>query len=322
MRPGICTIQRDRGRWITEWCAFHYLVGFRQFYFFAHRCTDNTLEVLRRLQGIIDLKVYVVPEHTSRPQLAAYKFAYENHGDEIDSLAFVDGDEFLFPTQSKDIGVPISKLDDGRLSALAVYWSCFGSSGHVTEPEGLIVENFRRRAPNDFGANSHVKSIVRGGLGRGGFQVFDNSHVFATLHGTYDEKHRLIDRGLPEHAPSYEEMRINHYLCQSLEYFKGFKQQSGNADAGADYMRPDRWWTDHDRNDVYDSSMERFYDDLKSLMRDWSSRTPVGDRVVPFPLMAEAANVPRFDVGRNMPCPCGSGKRFKHCHGAVDQSVT
>lgn len=23
-----------------------------------------------------------------------------------------------------------------------------------------------------------------------------------------------------------------------------------------------------------------------------------------------------YDVGRNEPCPCGSGKKFKHCHGA------
>ena len=22
-------------------------------------------------------------------------------------------------------------------------------------------------------------------------------------------------------------------------------------------------------------------------------------------------------VGRNKPCPCGSGKKFKHCHGKV-----
>jgi len=22
-------------------------------------------------------------------------------------------------------------------------------------------------------------------------------------------------------------------------------------------------------------------------------------------------------VGRNQPCPCGSGKKFKHCHGAI-----
>ena len=28
-----------------------------------------------------------------------------------------------------------------------------------------------------------------------------------------------------------------------------------------------------------------------------------------------AAAVPR--VGRNEPCPCGSGKKYKHCHGAL-----
>jgi preprotein translocase subunit SecA len=28
-----------------------------------------------------------------------------------------------------------------------------------------------------------------------------------------------------------------------------------------------------------------------------------------------AAN-PYADIGRNDPCPCGSGKKFKKCHGA------
>jgi preprotein translocase subunit SecA len=26
-------------------------------------------------------------------------------------------------------------------------------------------------------------------------------------------------------------------------------------------------------------------------------------------------------VGRNEPCPCGSGRKFKHCHGALQQSA-
>ena len=30
---------------------------------------------------------------------------------------------------------------------------------------------------------------------------------------------------------------------------------------------------------------------------------------------AAAGAVPR--VGRNDPCPCGSGKKYKHCHGAL-----
>jgi preprotein translocase subunit SecA len=31
---------------------------------------------------------------------------------------------------------------------------------------------------------------------------------------------------------------------------------------------------------------------------------------------AQPARVPAAKVGRNDPCPCGSGKKFKRCHGA------
>jgi preprotein translocase subunit SecA len=32
-------------------------------------------------------------------------------------------------------------------------------------------------------------------------------------------------------------------------------------------------------------------------------------------MAAAAAGMAR--VGRNDPCPCGSGKKFKHCHGQL-----
>jgi preprotein translocase subunit SecA len=35
---------------------------------------------------------------------------------------------------------------------------------------------------------------------------------------------------------------------------------------------------------------------------------------------SEQAQTVRRDmpkVGRNEPCPCGSGKKFKHCHGTL-----
>jgi preprotein translocase subunit SecA len=33
------------------------------------------------------------------------------------------------------------------------------------------------------------------------------------------------------------------------------------------------------------------------------------------PRLAQAAAMPK--VGRNDPCPCGSGKKYKHCHGQL-----
>ena len=35
----------------------------------------------------------------------------------------------------------------------------------------------------------------------------------------------------------------------------------------------------------------------------------------PLPSMAEVAELP--PVSRNAPCPCGSGRKYKHCHGQL-----
>ncbi len=37
----------------------------------------------------------------------------------------------------------------------------------------------------------------------------------------------------------------------------------------------------------------------------------------PESLSAANPNLPDRRVGRNDPCPCGSGKKFKNCHGAA-----
>ena len=42
----------------------------------------------------------------------------------------------------------------------------------------------------------------------------------------------------------------------------------------------------------------------------------IGNDVATGP-QAKAAGVDFNKVGRNQACPCGSGKKFKHCHGAV-----
>jgi len=36
----------------------------------------------------------------------------------------------------------------------------------------------------------------------------------------------------------------------------------------------------------------------------------------PSPVGAGVAPNPYAGIGRNDPCPCGSGKKFKKCHGA------
>lgn len=263
MKVGIVSIQKNRAPWLHEWVAFHHLVGFSKFYVYAHNCTDASGAVLGRLAQAYDLKAFALNTDENQVQLKAYQHAYENFGHECDWLAFIDGDEFLFPTAANSIGHALAEYDHLRTSAIGAYWVCFGSSGHVQEPPGLVVQNYRQRPPLSFADNRHIKSIVRG---RQASRVGPNSHMFATPWGTQDELGRAVDFGLTKHEPSYTRFRINHYVTQSWQYFKEFKQGSGAADAGAAYVRPDSWWTKHDRNDETDSSLEHLVPALQREM--------------------------------------------------------
>lgn len=182
-------------------------------------------------------------------------------------MAFIDGDEFLFPTNDDSLEKVLNQFQYQPISALGVWWSCFGSSAHIKEPEGLVIDNYKQRASFDFEANRHIKSIVRGHQGSH-FSVGQNAHIFNTIYGTFDENFRPITSGfMPDLEPTYSKLRINHYVCQSYEYFKQFKQLSGAADAGPLAVRSDEWWTKHDRNDVLDSAILRFRPQLIEVLK-------------------------------------------------------
>lgn len=266
MRLGICTIQRDRGRWLKEWVTFHHLIGFKKFYIFLHRCTDNSAEVILELKKYFDIQCFVLGEELLRPQLVAYQYAYQNFGDEIDWMAFIDGDEFLFPTSSNNICEVMERFEYEKISAVGAWWACYGSNGHMREPDGLIIENYTRRAEFDLPDNSHFKSIVRGRQGSN-FSIGANAHFFNTLHGTVDEHFNPLTFGhMPGTKTSYDFLRINHYVCQSYEFFKTFKQHSGAADAGANVVRPDEKWHALDRNDVFDDKIHKFLPALQEKL--------------------------------------------------------
>ena len=52
---------------------------------------------------------------------------------------------FSFPFKLTAIRRALSNYDD--LPALGVQWHMFGSSGHKRRPSGLVIENYRQRAP-------------------------------------------------------------------------------------------------------------------------------------------------------------------------------
>lgn len=267
MKLSICTIQRDRARWLAEWVGFHYVVGFRKFFIYLHKCKDDSADTVLALQKLFDIECFTIPDDTPRPQFASYQHAYNTFGHTSDWMAFIDGDEFLFPTNDDSLEKVLNQFQYQPISALGVWWSCFGSNAHIKEPDGLVIDNYQRRASFDFEANRHIKSIVRGHQGSH-FSVNQNAHIFNTIYGTYDENLRQITSGfMPDLEPTYSKLRINHYVCQSYEYFKQFKQHSGAADAGPLAVRSDEWWTKHDRNDVLDNAILQFRPQLLEVLK-------------------------------------------------------
>lgn len=262
MRLGITTIQRDRAPWIKEWIGFHFLMGFRKFYFFAHNCRDNTREVLDALKKKFNIKIFIINSSDDSPQLKCYQDAYESFGHEVDWMAFIDSDEFLFPTSAKSMEIALKKYSNKKVSALGVYWSCFGSSGYLEEPPGLIIENYRYKASNGYPNNRHIKSIVRGGQGK--FVQASDPHIFQTPLGTYDENLRKVARGWTNYEPTYDKFRINHYVTQSRSYFLNFKAKFRTPDGSP--ARGESFWEEHDKNEVLDNSMDKFIEPLKKML--------------------------------------------------------
>jgi hypothetical protein len=255
MSLAICTIQRDRGPWIREWVEFHKIVGFDKFYIFLHNCTDNSSEVVLELSKKYDITTFSVSNDVFRPQLAAYQYCYQHFGDLHNWIAFIDGDEFLYSPTEITIKATLDQYNQKELSAIGVYWLCFGSSKHITEPSGLITKNYRFRAPHNFDNNSHIKSIVKGGQ-KSNFSVINNSHYFKTLIGTFDTDMRQINHGFTGNVPCFDKLIINHYVTQSREFFEKFKKLSGGADSNPNMVRGEDWWVTHDINEELDNSLE------------------------------------------------------------------
>ncbi|MBI4136503.1 glycosyltransferase family 92 protein [Candidatus Roizmanbacteria bacterium] len=259
MTLGITTIQRNRAPWIKEWVVFHYLVGFRKFYVYLHNCSDDTEKILNDLKKQFDITIFIVDPNLERSQSICYQDSYNNFGEEVDWMAFIDGDEFLFPSSAQSMEIALTTYSNKTVSALGSYWSCFGSSGHVEEPTGLLIENYRYRAPNSYYNNRHIKSIVRGGLGES-VQVSD-PHFFQTPSGTYDELLRPVTRGLTDYEPTYEQFRINHYVTQSRSHFVQFKSIFSTPDGSP--PRGESYWEEHNRNEILDNSMDKFIKPVK-----------------------------------------------------------
>ena len=210
----ICAIYRDEARYLAEWIELHRLVGVERFFLYDNFSVDNHQEVLAPYveQNIVTLHEW----HFEKGQLSSYDDCLSRHRDDARWISFLDLDEFLFsPT-----GRPVSEVlvDYESAPGVVVNWAMFGTSGHVTEPDGLVIENYLMRR-SDIPENCMFKSIVD--PARTSSQ--DGVHRFVHSGGpAMDENLRPIPDRPKSATPSlsYSRLRINHYFQKSEEAFR------------------------------------------------------------------------------------------------------
>ncbi|WP_068023933.1 glycosyltransferase family 2 protein [Rhodoplanes sp. Z2-YC6860] len=157
MRVGIVAIAKTEAPFLLEWVAFHRAVGIWHFFIADNGGDDGTSDLLKRL----DRAGHIVRfDFTDRhlAQLAAYDEIVPRLRGSLDLAVIIDIDEFVRPLASERVDTFFTEMfSDPNVSALALNWACYGSSGRIKPGRGLVTTRFKRRAEQDFRSNRHSK---------------------------------------------------------------------------------------------------------------------------------------------------------------------
>lgn len=261
MRPPILAIAapvRDEAPYLLEWIAHHRALGVSLFLLGDNGGTDETSELLERLAQANEI-VRVDWRSAKYFQLAFNAQAIAVARDYVDGLFLIDVDEFLRPMNPAGSLLEACEpwLRDDTVSAVALNWAIFGSSGHRTQADEAVTERFTRRAEQDFPVNRHTKAFVKPSRASG---PSGNAHALDITGGRYIASGgadvvwdtTTAKSGISE-SVAWERLRIDHFVVKSVEEFER-KRARGCADhpfSEAQRAAPE-YFAGHDRNEVLD----------------------------------------------------------------------
>ncbi len=250
---GIAAIFKNESAFVLEWLAFHRVVGFEHFIIADNGSNDGTRELLAKLTqlGLVTALDFSTNDER-KPQLPAYSYILKLCPADVDVLAFIDADEFIFPMDDAETLLPLMErlFSPEDVSAVALNWATFGSSGHLFMDQGLVLERFTKHAAQAFGVNHHFKSIVRPSR----VNCFDNPHYARLWWGRYVDARGQDVKPHPKHGNGlsadvvWTGARVNHYAVKSLEEFVLGKSRKGSASL-AGRVKHKAYYQLHDRND-------------------------------------------------------------------------
>jgi Glycosyltransferase family 92 len=255
----VCAIFKDEAPYLLEWIAFHKMIGVDLFVLYDNGSTDGGPALVRRSNFARNVTLI---EWSDRPgQISAYRHFHANYAKDFTWAAFIDLDEFIMPVSGSSIRDILIRKVYEPYADIVLNWSIFGPSGHDRRPDGLVIENFTWRFPEDAEANRHVKSLVRTkdliGIG-------STPHIFDCARPTCNARGETVMSYAMQPVACHDVMVINHYFTKSVEEWE-FKQRRGRGDSLEPYG--DRIFHDvRMQSVVQDTRALRFVPRLRALL--------------------------------------------------------
>lgn len=177
-------------------------------------------------------------------------------------MGFIDIDEFIVPVEKEDVVDIIEHImgKDPKIAGVGINWLIYGSSGLDDKPNGLVIENYKYRANNNFFYNRHIKTVCNPRIA----SLSLNPHFLYYDTGYYCVNERGDKmRGAVVPKASYEKLRLHHYRIKSKAEFLS-KKSRGRATTNSD-LTLDYFYL-YDKNDIYDYVMEKYVEQVKNKL--------------------------------------------------------
>ncbi len=273
----LALIEKNEERYLKEWLEYHLMMGADYFYVYDHGSTDGSMDVLapyieRGLAELVQVEGEYLPTQISVYNDALRKARYNTR-----YLAFIDTDEFLTPMKHDRAidaieyifksyeDTPFKAVGSCAAGGIGVNWRVYGSSGHQIPAEGLVIEEYDHRGPDDLMANSHIKTVCKPlavkQIINPHFAIYEQGYWCISEHGSLIPGPFFYDsRG--------DILRLNHYYVKSEEEYRSRRLNFKRSEAGRQRLATEEEVTH--TNEVFDDTMLKFAGELKKRLSDRS----------------------------------------------------